>query len=194
MFEEGERRKDAERIEFGVGLGLFARVGLICVRLWVVWIFEVGTFFDNVLHHAAEKVGLEGAKLIRRGFNADFNANGREWEGIFEIRGSDNEACAIEIIGPTGVGVASFDELGGGMEGKGFQSALDGFEDFAVLFEHESFFGIFGIRGIESIFFSGERWAVGGGAGDDIGMLKGEPAQSLGNRAERGANIGDVFG
>ncbi len=108
-------------------LGGAGFVGMAVGRCGFVGIFEVGTFLDDILHHAAEKVGLECAKLSWGRFDADFDADSSEWEGVFEVGRSNEEASAIKIIDPTGVSMAGLDEFGRGVKREGFESAFDGF-------------------------------------------------------------------
>ena len=170
MFEEWQGGDETERGEFGSGGGGFwGGFGLL------VGIFEVGAFFDDILHHAAEKVGLEGAELIlRSALDTDFDANSVEGEGILEIGRGDKIAGAVEIGDPAGVGVAGLDELGGGVGGEGLQGALDSFQDFAILLKHGRFFVFFGVGEFDGIFFGGEGRTVRGGASDDIRVVESE--------------------
>ncbi len=123
MLKKWQGGDETERSEFGSGGGGFwGGFGLL------IGVFEVGAFFDDVLHHAAEKIGLESAELIlRSALDADFDADSVEGEGILKVGGGDKIAGAVEIGDPAGVGVAGLDELGGGVCGEGFQGALDGF-------------------------------------------------------------------
>ena len=141
----------------------------------LVGIFEVGAFFNNVLHHAAEKIGLEGAEFILwSALDTDFDADSIEGEGIFEVGRGDKIAGAVEIGDPAGVGVAGLDELRGSVDGESFQGALDGFEDFAILLKHGRFFVFFGVGEFDSVFFGGEGRTVRGGASDDIRVVESE--------------------
>lgn len=93
----------------------------------LIGVFEVSAFFNDISHHAAEKIGLEGADFAGGGFDANFDADRGERERILKISGSDEKMRAVEIINPTRVGMASFDEFRGGIGGEGFQSTLGSF-------------------------------------------------------------------
>lgn len=89
--------------------------------------------------------------------------------------------------------MTGLDEFRGGMGSEGFEGAFGSFENFAILFEHEDFFDFVGFAGFEGVFFGGEGGAVRGGGGDDTRMIEGELEHTVGDRAERRANVGDVL-
>lgn len=67
--QERQRGDESERVETGSGFGLGGAMGgfgsaQVGFMVGLVGVFEVSAFFNDVLNHAAKKVGLESTEFV----------------------------------------------------------------------------------------------------------------------------------